>query len=58
MQSSFEAVAEELGLSPDDYRDSVLLKKWVLQNMDSKYVPSYLLEVWGLVKEQRGQEAA
>jgi len=58
MQSSFEAIVKELGLSPNEYRDSVPLKNWVLENMDTKYVPWDLLKAWGLVEDDRDSETA
>ena len=51
--SSFEEVVKKLRLSPQDYGNSALLKAWVQKNKDQKYVPSSLLELWGL--EVRGE---
>ena len=45
--SSFEQVAEELGLSPPGYKNSIELKDWVRRNKDHKYVPADLLNEWG-----------
>jgi len=53
IQTSFEDIVEELGLSPEEYETSVLLKQWVRQNMNKKYVPSGLLKAWGFVEEER-----
>jgi len=44
MPTSFEQIVEELGLSPEEYQGSVLLKNWVRNNMDKRYVPSDLLK--------------
>ena len=52
MPTSFEGIVKELGLSPEEYHDSVPLKEWVLQNMDTKYVPWDLLKAWGLAEEE------
>jgi hypothetical protein len=46
--SSFEEVAEQLGLSPQEYETSPALKAWVRKNKNQKYVPPELLERWGL----------
>jgi hypothetical protein len=51
--SSFEEVVKRLRLSPQEYANSVQLKEWVRKNKDQKYVPSNLLELWGL--EVRGE---
>ena len=45
--TSFEAVVKSLGLSPDQYENSIKLKEWVGRNKDQKYVPPDLLEAWG-----------
>ena len=48
--SSFEEVVKKLRLSPAEYEGQ--LKDWVRKNKDQKYVPSNLLQAWGLeVKE-------
>ena len=50
--SSFEEVVRKLRLSPAEYEGSIQLKAWVQKNKDQKYVPSSLLQVWGVdVKE-------
>jgi len=58
MPTSFEHIVKELGLSPEEYQSSVVLKNWVRQNMDTKYVPWDLLKAWGFVEEGRDKEAA
>ena len=45
--TSFEAVVQSLGLSPDQYQNSTTLRDWVQRNKDHKYVPLNLLEAWG-----------
>ena len=45
--SSFEHVARRLGLLPSQYATSAELKEWVRKNKDQKYVPPYLLDLWG-----------
>ena len=46
--SSFEEVVKKLRLSPSQYEDSIHLKEWARKNKDQKYVPSNLLQAWGL----------
>lgn len=58
MSSEFEHVVKELGLTPDEYQNSVPLKEWARQNKDEKYVPSELLKAWGLVEDERNTKAA
>jgi hypothetical protein len=45
--SSFDALVKSLGLTPDQYQNSITLKEWVTRNKDQKYVPLDLLEAWG-----------
>jgi hypothetical protein len=52
--SSFDRVVARLGISPDQYKDSLPLKEWVARNKDQKCVPTELLKHWGL----EGEEAA
>jgi hypothetical protein len=47
MPTSFEQIVEELGLSPEEYQSSRVLKNWVRRNMDNKYVPWEFLKAWG-----------
>jgi len=51
--SSFEAVAADLALSPDEYAESLVLKQWVIENKDKRYVPDSLLSKWGLRADVR-----
>jgi hypothetical protein len=46
-ESSFEHVVRRLQLSPSQYVSSAELKEWVCKNKDQKYVPPYLLDLWG-----------
>ena len=46
--SAFEHLVATLGLSPEEYENSAVLRNWVRKNKDHRYVPSELLEVWGL----------
>ena len=46
--SSFEDVVKKLRLSPTEYESSIQLKDWVRKYKDHKYVPSTLLQAWGL----------
>jgi hypothetical protein len=45
--TSFDTLVKSLGLSPDQYQNSVRLKEWVGKYKDHKYVPVDLLEAWG-----------
>ncbi len=45
--SAFEHVVRRLHLAPSQYTESDELKEWVRRNKDSKYVPPYLLDLWG-----------
>lgn len=50
--SSFEEIVRRLRLSPAEYEGSIQLKAWVQKNKDHRYVPSSLLQAWGVeVKE-------
>jgi hypothetical protein len=46
--SSFEEVVKTLRLSPSEYEGSTHLQDWARKNKDQKYVPSNLLQAWGL----------
>jgi hypothetical protein len=45
--SSFEAIAQSLGLSPREYEGSPELREWARINRERKYVPANLLMAWG-----------
>ena len=47
VKSSFEHLVRQLHLSPEEYATSAALKEWVRENKDHKYVPPYLLDLWG-----------
>jgi len=47
-ETTFEYVVRRLNLSLEEYAGSRELKEWVRKNKDHKYVPLYLLELWGL----------
>lgn len=49
--TSFEKVVKALQLSPHEYEQSSLLREWVRQNKDEKYVPSELLKAWGFAED-------
>jgi len=54
--STFEHMVRSLGLTPEKYIDSSKLKQWVIQNKDNRYVPTELLQAWGLaVKSETGE---
>lgn len=48
-QSTFEQLVAALGLFPEEYEGSNVLKAWVQKNKDHKYVPLDLLRAWGLL---------
>ena len=45
---SFEEMVKKLRLSPTEYEGSIHLKEWARKNKDQSYVPSNLLQAWGL----------
>lgn len=45
--TSFDQMVKQLGLSPEQYESSAVLKEWVRKNKDVKYVPTTLLQAWG-----------
>jgi hypothetical protein len=46
--ATFDALTASLGLAPEDFEGSAVLKEWVSRNKNHKYVPQDLLEAWGL----------
>lgn len=44
---SFEEVAREFKLRPDQYIASERLREWARHNKNLKYIPEPLLEAWG-----------
>ena len=46
--SAFEHMVAILHLSPREYENSTVLRGWVRRNKDHRYVPSELLQAWGL----------
>ena len=44
--SEFEHLVAMLGLSPEQYESSTVLKEWARKNKNDKYVPTELLEAW------------
>ena len=49
--TSFEEIVTQLRLGPAQYVGSQALKEWVRKNMDRKYVPLDLLQVWNFEAE-------
>jgi hypothetical protein len=45
-------MASKLGLHPQDYESSDLLREWAKRNMKEKYVPVHLLATWGLAEPE------
>jgi hypothetical protein len=46
--SAFKHLVVKVGLSPKQYQDSTVLREWVQKNKNYRYVPSELLQAWGL----------
>jgi hypothetical protein len=49
--TSFDTLVKTLGLSPDQYQNSIALREWVGKYKDHKYVPVDLLTAWGFKAE-------
>jgi len=45
--STFEHFVLMLGLAPEEYEDSTVLREWARKNKNDRYVPSELLQAWG-----------
>lgn len=50
--TSFEDVAKELKLQPDQYLHSARLREWAQRNKNSKFIPESLLKAWGFKMDQ------
>jgi hypothetical protein len=46
--TKFEQKVEELGLCPSEYEVSAQLRNWCRRNAKARYVPEYLLRLWGI----------
>ena len=55
--SAFEHLVLKLGFSPGHYQDSIVLREWVQKNKNYRYVPSELLQAWGLKVDVQGAES-
>jgi len=55
--SAFEQLVEDLHLRPDQYVTSKELRRWVQRNMESHFVPEYLLKAWNLGVASKSDEA-
>src|SRR2546430_14468216 len=53
--SAFELETKKLGLSPDDFAGSAVLKEWARKNKDQRVGPSDLLQGWGFNSESGRQ---
>jgi len=49
--SSFEQLVKQLGLSPEQYQGSAVLREWAFKHKHEKYVPQDLLLSWGFTFE-------
>jgi hypothetical protein len=47
-RSAFDHLVEQLGLTPEQYETSGILREWVERYKDERYVPPELLAIWGL----------
>jgi hypothetical protein len=55
LPTEFEQQVEKLGLRPSEYEVSSKLRTWCRKNAQTRYVPEYLLKLWGIrVKENLG----
>jgi hypothetical protein len=46
--STFEHLVAMLGLAPEQYEGSTVLREWARKNKNDKYVPPELLQAWRL----------
>jgi hypothetical protein len=49
--TEFEIEVERLGLTNEEYLDSVQLRRWCERNRNRVYVPEWLLEKWKMQVE-------
>ena len=49
--TEFERLVKRLHLTPQNYADSIELKRWCQHNKNRFYIPEGLLEEWGIVVE-------
>ena len=45
--TEFEQTVKKFQLQPDQYVRSTNLREWALRNKSTRYVPEFLLKVWG-----------
>jgi len=48
LATEFERRVRELQLTPEMYASSTELHAWCLENSNLRYVPEWLLKVWGI----------
>jgi len=49
--TEFEQLVKQLRLTPQNYANSVELKRWCQRNKNRCYIPERLLEEWGIEVE-------
>jgi hypothetical protein len=49
--TEFERLVKQLRLTPQNYAQSVELKRWCQRNKNRCYIPELLLEEWGIEVE-------
>jgi hypothetical protein len=52
LETEFEKVTRELGLTPEQFDSSPALKRWVRKHKNSRYVPEQLLSHWGMTVDE------
>jgi hypothetical protein len=53
LRTGFDQQVEKLGLHPAEYPASPQLKIWCRRNANSRYVPEYLLKLWGVYVNEK-----
>jgi len=51
--TEFERLVKQLRLTPENYANSVELKRWCQRNKNRCYIPERLLGEWGIEVELR-----
>jgi hypothetical protein len=49
--TEFERLVKQLRLTPQNYADSVELRRWCQRNKNRCYIPERLLQEWGIEVE-------
>jgi hypothetical protein len=54
VEYEFDKEVRRLHLTPEKLETSQALRKWAFKHCHTRYVPEYLIEVWGLQVMDRG----